>query len=237
MTENDSAVQFEAIHKLEGDLGLRVGFCEAILKEDDWSFIVKLHALLEAAISHLLTETLCIATQGYDADQVDKSALSKHFAWVELSDKRRGKTSLAHSLGLLFETEVRFINHLSELRNTLLHDVRNTSFSLNAHIASLDRQQSDKFIASFGHSVKSDEKLSAAFGKPVSRTKFVLENPKLCIWLSALVCLEDVHNSISICTHKSNIRRLEKEKLQILEPFIPIFQAASTIIAQVDASK
>jgi hypothetical protein len=47
--------EHEDINKLEKDLGLPRFFLVEILKEkDDWSFIVKLHALLESACNYLL---------------------------------------------------------------------------------------------------------------------------------------------------------------------------------------
>ena len=49
------AGQDESLQELELDLGLPKGFCFKLLEEDDWSFVIKLHALLESAVSELIT--------------------------------------------------------------------------------------------------------------------------------------------------------------------------------------
>jgi hypothetical protein len=47
--------QEESLEALELDLGLPKGFCVKLIEEDDWSFVIKLHALLENAVSELIT--------------------------------------------------------------------------------------------------------------------------------------------------------------------------------------
>lgn len=62
---------------------------EKLLDEDDWSFIIKLHALMEAAIAYLLT-------QHFDDDR-----LSGVFEYLELSDAGKGKIAFVKELELL----------------------------------------------------------------------------------------------------------------------------------------
>jgi hypothetical protein len=40
--------------ELERAVGVREGFFHRLVDEDDWSFVIKLHALFEAACAHLL---------------------------------------------------------------------------------------------------------------------------------------------------------------------------------------
>lgn len=42
------------ILELESKIGVKSGFFASLLEEDDWSFVIKLHALFEAACTHLL---------------------------------------------------------------------------------------------------------------------------------------------------------------------------------------
>jgi hypothetical protein len=44
----------KGILELESKLGLDQGFFGNLQSEDDWSFVIKLHALFEAACTHLL---------------------------------------------------------------------------------------------------------------------------------------------------------------------------------------
>jgi hypothetical protein len=48
----------DSIGRLESDCGLPEGFCVNLLQEDDWSFVIKMHSLLETAVSQLLTNAL-----------------------------------------------------------------------------------------------------------------------------------------------------------------------------------
>lgn len=49
---------FEAVEELVKELGLPEGFYAELLGEDDWSFIIKLHALMEAAVTGLIVAAL-----------------------------------------------------------------------------------------------------------------------------------------------------------------------------------
>jgi len=55
-------------------------FYNNLLKEDDWSFVIKLHSLIEASVTHLLTETLDIALKDYVTDFINKENIEKNFA-------------------------------------------------------------------------------------------------------------------------------------------------------------
>lgn len=91
---------------LEAQLGLPSGFLEGLRTEDDWSFIIKIHALIEAAVSHLLCTAL-----GNDR-------LIDVFSCLDLSDKRRGKMAFAGALSLLGKSDRRFV---SSLQNSVTH--------------------------------------------------------------------------------------------------------------------
>ena len=51
--------QERPIAEIENQLGLPTGFLRSLYDhEDDWSFVIKSHAFLEAALTHLLAEHL-----------------------------------------------------------------------------------------------------------------------------------------------------------------------------------
>ena len=110
-----------SVKLLERELGIREGFLQSLKNEDDWSFIIKVHALLEGAISHLLCKAL-----GHDQ-------LSEVFSYIEISNKRSGKIAFVKALSLLEKPDRRFINSLSELRNRVVHDVSNVDFNLKEY--------------------------------------------------------------------------------------------------------
>ena len=123
--------------ELEMKLVLPSGFCESLLSEDDWSFVIKLHAVFEAALSQLLSH------------HVGHPELQEIFARLEISNSSTGKLAFAKALGYLEDEERRIIRSWSELRNLLVHDVTNTSFDLKTHIALLTAEQKKRFLSNF----------------------------------------------------------------------------------------
>jgi hypothetical protein len=95
----------DSIGRLESDCGLPEGFCVNLLQEDDWSFVIKMHSLLETAVSQLLTNAL------------GRNELADIFAALEMSNTKTGKIAFASALGLLPKQHLDFIRSLSELRN------------------------------------------------------------------------------------------------------------------------
>lgn len=127
----------EGVLELEQKIGLKKGFLERLAKEDDWSFIIKLHALFETVCSHLLLY------------HFKESKLGGIISRLELSNKSTGKLEFLKATELLGEDERKFIYKLSELRNTLVHDVRNTNFSLDDMIKSFNDKELTQFTKVF----------------------------------------------------------------------------------------
>jgi hypothetical protein len=109
---------FRGFAELETSIGVSEGFFEGLQSEDDWSFVVKLHAIFEATATDLL------------AYHFKEEALWDLFARLELSNKTTGKLGFLKALDLMGSENRRYISSLSELRNALVHDVRNCSFNL-----------------------------------------------------------------------------------------------------------
>ena len=129
----------ELVPLLEISLGLKQGFFDSLDSgdESDWSFVIKAHALAEAALSHLLTERL------------KRPELADLLSRLDMSNKATGKVAFVKALDLLGENERRFISAFSELRNRLVHDVRNVNFDLLTHIESLSPKEREMFFKNF----------------------------------------------------------------------------------------
>jgi hypothetical protein len=102
----------EAAAQIEHDLGLPTNFLWNLQAEDDWSAIIKLHALLETAVTHLLVQFF-----GHDE-------LEDVFANMELGNTRTGKLVFLSKLDCLSKDNRRFIRKLSEIRNKLVQDIK-----------------------------------------------------------------------------------------------------------------
>lgn len=127
----------KGILELESKVGLKQGFFAGLVKEDDWSFLIKLHALFEAACTHLLLF------------HFKEPGLDEVLSRLELSDKTRGKIAFLSKMELISKENRRFIASLSELRNSLVHDVRNSEFDLRALVQGFAGKQLEQFATAF----------------------------------------------------------------------------------------
>lgn len=132
--------QERPIADIENQLGLPAGFLLALYThEDDWSFVIKSHAFLEAALTHLL------------ADHLGKEDLLPVFAYLETSNVRTGKLAFVKAFDLLDKGARRFIHTLSELRNDLVHEVSNVGFNFATYVSSLSDKERKEFIGAFDY--------------------------------------------------------------------------------------
>jgi hypothetical protein len=177
MTEQDPVLA--DVNAMEHELGIEPGFLERLYKEDDWSFVIKTHAVLEAAVAHLLTAIVGVPS------------LQRLFARLELSGSTLGKVAVAKDLDLLDERDRRFIRSFSELRNDLVHDIRYVNFTFAAHVAAMDEAHVRQFTTKFD--AWSDGASHEVAGKKIPLPQFFRDNPKLAIWYSAMVTIAIVY--------------------------------------------
>lgn len=160
-------------------LGLPIDFYEKLLAEDDWSFVIKLNALVEAACTDALVA------------RFHAPELAEGLASLDLGHQRHGKVKLLTTSGALEKEQAKVLQLLYELRNKLAHDVRQVSFSFSAHLAAMGAAKKIAFIKCAGHGVKPE-----VMG--VDRDTFVAENPKLSLWITVsevLACLHLEHDA------------------------------------------
>ncbi len=125
----DSHILEELIDAIEDELNLPSKFISTLYNDDDWSFIVKLHALVESSLTNTLSAV------------VHQGKLEKQFAWLSISDDHIGKIRFAINLDLITNKQYNFIKKLSEIRNQVIHDIKNIDFSFPNYVKSLDANQ------------------------------------------------------------------------------------------------
>jgi hypothetical protein len=172
---------YERLATLERDFGLVEGFCRRLLEDDDWSFVVKLYALFEAATTQLLVARF--------RDQRLDELLSE----LELGSRASGKVAFAAALGLLSPQQRRCIATLIQLHRHILHSFDLTNFTFESYVAGLDVDGKRKFNEAFAHGLEPRVALETT---PVSRRAVVMQHPKLAIWTTAIACLGDITLSI-----------------------------------------
>lgn len=121
---------------------------------------MKLHALVKAAISHLLVEHL------------NDPKLLEPLSHLPLSDKTTGKMAFVKCLNLVDKPYRRYIAKLSELRNNLVHNVSQTHFAFTDLVSSLTVSQQREFASSFAVGLRADTDV---------KTREFMANPKFTI--------------------------------------------------------
>lgn len=194
---------FREIASFEHRLGLPKSFYSRLLKEDDWSFVIKLNALFEAACAHALITRLAAPE------------LIDQFARLELADRDRGKVKFLSTLGCISDEQAKFLKRLAELRNALAHNVSQVSFTFDDYVIGLDSNQKKQLAKDFGHGCNDPIPIE---GKKIPLAKFAVENTKLMIWLTAAEILACLHLEYEIAEIRLKGAALDEYWRSIVEP-------------------
>ena len=154
----------KSIDKFEKDLNIPRGFYQELLKEDDWSFIIKLSALLETASTDVLTTVL-----GYH--EIEES-----LSYLDYGNSKSGKIVLMEKLDIVYKNQATTLRKLLEIRNKVAHRLENIGFTFEEYIKKFDQNQRSEFIKNFGHSIEDSFEIK---GQKANKKDFVLDNPKL----------------------------------------------------------
>jgi len=123
----------EHIESLSETLGLHPRFLHDLAEEaDDWSFIVKLHAVIEAAVNELMATKLDKPV----ADVIERLNVSFRIDILQAS-------------GAISRDDAQRMQTLGKLRNKLAHRVEHTNFELIA-LVDTDGKRKD-FVESYIH--------------------------------------------------------------------------------------
>lgn len=177
----DSNSVLKAIEKkiklLEDRLKVKSGFFKGLLKEkNDWSFIIKIHSLVETAISHYL------------AVKIGNNKLETVFQRLPLSTATGGKIDFLKAIGLLGQSRG-FIVLLSRIRNHYVHVVSNVSLRFEDYL--------DSNAEIFNALVNEFRKAFSQVSKPQA-IDLIKKEPKAAIWLITMMLLLETYESIEI---------------------------------------
>lgn len=114
---------------------------------------------------------------------------------------------MLRKLGLITGGQSTVLRELATLRNKLVHKISNVGFSFAAYIQALDKQQTDKLIEAFGYGVAEKVEIGDL---SIPHRNFVLQNPKLSLWLTAAEILACLYLEIEVV--KLNLQRLALEE-------------------------
>ncbi len=211
-------MQYAYFAELEIALSLKQGFFETLLSEDDWSFVIKLHALVEAASAYLLTKAL------------GDSRLEPFVSRIEMSNNRTGKLAIIKALDLVDSDSRRFIQKLSELRNRFVHDVSKAAATLDDYFESLDKNDAKECEKAFRWGIVGEKpflpEIDNGFFHVNELTKsmavmFFPHSKKFCLWFGSAIIFQQVY-------HQSEKKQIDQKIRDLGNMLIELVHADET---------
>jgi hypothetical protein len=206
--------QLAFLTDLESELGVAPAFFHGLLDEDDWSFVIKLHSLIEAAATHLLIVTM------------DKLELETIISRLELSGQTTGKLAFFKSMELLDSPSRRFIQTLSEVRNKLVHDVSNISINLEQYISNLKEEDKKGFDTGFKWGYKDESKVKIKRGedgydvhefiKLIAVILMKHSQYKLAIWFGSIIVLRQMYAKVSHGHFEKQMKEIDDKLISLI---------------------
>jgi hypothetical protein len=170
------------LSEFEKAIGIRQGFIAEYRHGDDWSFVIKSHALLEAGVSQLL------------AYHLGHPPLVDVFSRLDMAASGFGKLEFVKALGLLDDSERKFVRTLGELRNMLVHNIANVDFDLRAYMGSLEKQKLNATQLALDRLFDGDPHAPLPDDRDLTPRKVFLASPKAIIAGGVKLILLVVHN-------------------------------------------
>lgn len=143
---------------------------DLVAEKDDWSFVVKSHALLESMVTQALI------------NHVRETQLHDALSYLNLRQKRRMLE--AFEPNLFEKSDRRFMEALSNLRNRLVHNVRGVRFTFLDDLKTDDKRRT--FEAEFTAPWPSGLKTGGAI-------ELVRHTPRVIVWVSLCLVTEKTH--------------------------------------------
>lgn len=188
---------FKEVAAFEERLGLPVGFYDSLLKNDDWSFVVKLNALFEAACTEALVARLACPE------------IADNLARLDFADNKKGKVRLCFELNIINDEQRLALNDLAELRNDLVHKIENVNFSFDQYVQRLSKGRQETLVKRWGRNLND----TLSFGDvTVAKSDFILKNLKFVIWMSCADTLACLHLEFENAEWRERQRSLDGYK-------------------------
>lgn len=179
---------WDEVSELCEKLKLPEAFLERIYDEDEWSFLIKTHALVETSINVAIERS------------IEDDRVSEFINRLSLSGGSKSKTELLKSLGIITQNEIQFVEGLSQIRNRVVHNIRHVEFTFTAFTKELNArnrmnlyQKLFKGISEGSEPKKKTQDFISTFEK----------DPKFVIFLCTLMAVAKV----SLESHHTELNR------------------------------
>lgn len=131
---NDGGKHNFSIESLEESLEIPKETLKSLILEDDWSFIIKCHTLIESSLNQSIVTML------------GEKGLENIISKIDTSTPSVGKVTIAENIGLLDRHKANAIRVISEIRNLIIHNVKNINFTLIGYYNGLDKNQKKRIV-------------------------------------------------------------------------------------------
>lgn len=163
-------------------LALKHGFVKSIEEESDWGFTIKAHALVEAALNHLILI------------RFDEPKLHAIISKLGTSAEDLSKVAILKSLDLVSKEHRQFIRAFSRLRNAFAHDIKKIDSTL-ADYCDEDAKRARELREAIAP-LMGDPKIGDSI---MPKVDFIKQHLRLAVWVSALATVEHlIRNSETI---------------------------------------
>lgn len=193
------AIELLEIHSMSiaVDLKDKVEFMRSLLDADDWSMIIKTHALIET----IITELIITCTE--------EDKLKPLIERLPLSDEQIGKLRILKDYNLLTVSQRLFIKRFSELRNMTVHKLENINFNLEEYINTFDKNQKKSWIKTLTWYTE-EASVQEDWGI------IILHQPKIGLWLSTMMLVSLVSLEIKKLQGSKKVRELSETTMEAL---------------------
>lgn len=183
MLSNATMTPNEAVNALEQELGISKGFLASLMNTDvdDWSFVIKLHALAEAALTHLITIAL------------GREELREVFAEIPMGNVGRGKIGIGQRLNLIEARLAKFLAALGRMRNRFAHRPQSVNDRIEQFVDSIPQHERDSFERTLAYFTDEGSVIIEIAGQTWDVLTFTRNNPKFAVWLSATVAIGTIY--------------------------------------------
>jgi hypothetical protein len=159
------------VSSLESALNIKDGFFwELSHSGDDWSFLLKIHTLLEMAIAHLIQQ------------RIDIDELNLIIEKVPMNGGAASKMKIASALSLLDNDTDKFLDALTKLRNKAAHQIDSVNLTMDDFIKLIQKSEVKHLFLRPGPNLSEDEVVAS-----------VLSSPRFAIWASSLNLLSAIY--------------------------------------------
>lgn len=150
---------------LEKDYNEKLNFLAKLLDDDDWSFVIKSHSLIESLVTEIIIEKL------------NEPILKSFIERLPLHGDEISKIRIIKTYDLLSKGQITFIAKLSIIRNNIVHKFENLSFTFDNYQRDLNKDNLKNWKNALLES-NSNKELQNKLSELVDK------DPKIAVWLT-----------------------------------------------------